>query len=246
MIVMKFGGTSVADAEAIEPADRDRRATAGRARTGRRRRRSSWCRRCRSVTDRLLEPSRLAGERRRRRRAQKRLRDLLRARIVAVADGLVRARSATRLVDDVVDASSTSSTRIVARAGGPARGVAALARRASSRWASSRAAASSRPRFDRARDAGRLGRRARRARHRRRAHRGGARHATATTRGAASDALAARAPARSPCIGGFIGATRERRHHDARARRIGLLGGDLRRRASASTRSRSGPTSTAC
>ena len=64
-MVMKFGGTSVADQAAIERLDRDRpRRAAGRGAArgrGLRAGRWSWCRRCRGVTDRLLSSRRAAS-----------------------------------------------------------------------------------------------------------------------------------------------------------------------------------------
>ena len=75
--------------------------------------------------------------------------------------------------------------------------------------------------------------------------------------GRARARAAPRWPGACRCSAGFVGSTVVRRHHDARPRRLGLLGGadgrgaaraDRRRRARRwrAARSRSGPTSTAC
>ena len=109
------------------------------------------------------------------------------------------------------------------------RGVAAVARRDSWRWASWPAAGSWR-------------RRSRRAAFRPRGSTRGtvlvtdaehtaarARHGRDLRARAASWSRRASRPGEVPVLGGFIGATAERRHDDARPRRLGLLGGDLRR-----------------
>ena len=227
-VVMKFGGTSVADAEAIDARDRHRPAARSSAEPPSDRRRSSSCRRCRRSPIGWSRSARLAEDGDARPGGRATACDLL-ERHVAVAAALVAAeprstRSTAQLATRVHGAD-----RHGARAGGAARGVAAVARRDCSRsgeLASSRIVAAAL------------------AEHGVPAAWVDARQVLVTDAehtAAAPDmdgdlrARARHGRAADRARGEVRGARRlhrrdrRRRHDDARPRRLGLLGGDLRR-----------------
>ena len=248
MMVMKFGGTSVADQRGDRALDR-----ASCARSGRPRRSTEGgdargpivvVSALSGVTDRLLG---VAAQRRRRRHRGR-------------ADQPARsARSVTSRSSKVIDDPSLREQVVefarsrVRRARAHRRRRSAVLREVSPRWLDAIAATgeilSSRIVAAALTSHGLLGDLGRRAaapssptastRRRRRCF-------PETTAALMTHADPPLAAGRIPVIGGFVGATRERRDDDARPRRLGLLGGDRRRVPRRVARSRSGPTSTAC
>ena len=222
---MKFGGTSVADADAIDRVARHRAASSRRQRE-RGSRRSSSCRRCRG--HRPADRDRAAGARtatadRRPRRSWRLL-----ERHLAVAAGARRAEPRAARWPRRCGASSTSSTASCTRSRCCAR-----CRRARStrrrRWASWPAAASSRRRSP-TRASRPCGSTRARCSSPTPSTRRPLPDMDATVRARrASSSRPARARGEVAVLGGFIGATARRRHDDARPRRLGLFGGDLRR-----------------
>ncbi len=221
MVVMKFGGTSVADRAAIErlmaivrrQRAKDAASAAGvrgpvvvvSALSG--------------VTDRLLGVAAQAGAGDAE-GARHNLREL-RARHLTVAE-VVTDEALRAAVSADIDTAFDELERVVEALGGAARGVAALARH-HRRYRRSREQPDRGRRPGRARIAGRVGRRAPGRRDRRRAHRRGplvSRNHGGLGRAHAGSTLAA---GRIPVMGGFVGATRRGRHHHARARRVGLF-----------------------
>ena len=226
-VVMKFGGTSVADAEAMNrviaivrrqleanPADE----AAGRRRVGdvegdRPTRRGRTPGRGRATGDQAAPAS---------------------GRPAASATSTVARRSGVRRrTGDAARPRSNEEFSELDRdgpvAGGAARGVAAFARRD----ARDGRAGQQPHRRRRVRDRGSIPASWVDARHgpghRRRAHGGGARHGRDMPANARARRRANWPPGAVAGLGGFIGATPDGRDDDARARRLGLFGGDLRR-----------------
>ena len=202
---MKFGGTSVADADAIDRVDRHRPPAASSAADGRRRR-SSSCRRCRGHR----RPGRDRAARAKTATAtggrDAAARELLERHCRRRAGGSRAAARATSCSADV-RARVRRARRPGARAGGAARGVAAVARRDRSRSASWRAAGSS-PRRSPSTAFRRRGSTRARVLVTDAEHTAAAPDMDGDLRARARARRAAdRRAARSPVLGGFIGAT---------------------------------------
>ena len=226
-VIMKFGGTSVADAEAMTRVIDIVRGQIGPTTAGDRRR---WwsCRRCRRSPIGSIETGAAGRARARATAPPSCSTDLLttpRRRGVGAGQRSPRwTRSTAQLTTDFA-----ALTRDVRALGRPARGVAALrhdeivamGELASSRIVAAAFAAAGRPR--------RVGRRAAGAGDRRRAHGGGARHGRDLP-SARSELVGVADRGRPGAGAGRVHRRHgERRHDDARARRLGLFGGDLRR-----------------